>query len=234
MRWSTPIIALCVTLFLPTNLARGQTRPAPPPADQAAGPNRPGWAVDSRMGCWLWNPFPQAGETVSWSGSCDAGGRATGTGVAEWRVGGKVDHSEGEYSDGKKNGRGVYRSANGDRYTGEFRDDKFNGRGVMIFAKGGRYDGDWRDGKANGRGVFYLANGARYDGEWKDDRQHGRGTLTLPDGNWYEGEWRDGRANGRGVYMRTDGNRFAGEWRDGCLRDGRSVAAVGRPLADCE
>ena len=40
--------------------------------------------VDSRPGCWMWNPEPQYETTVTWSGGC-AGGKASGKGKAAWR-----------------------------------------------------------------------------------------------------------------------------------------------------
>jgi hypothetical protein len=151
------LLALIVTL-LPIGTASGQTRPAPPPADQFAVPGRPGWSVDARSGCWVWNASPTAGATVAWSGLCRSDGPATGRGVLEWRWEDKgerkVSWYEGEYRDGRAHWRGVYTYANGDRYDGEFRDSRASGRGVYTFAGGNRYDGEWRDGKKNGRGVY--------------------------------------------------------------------------------
>ena len=204
------LASACVAVLVPLTLAWGQARPAPPLADQAAAPNRAGWAVDARTGCWLWNAHPREGETVLWNGGCDSSGRATGPGVAEWHRAGKIDRTEGEYRDGKRNGRGVHISLDGLRYEGEFRDDKFHGRGVLTFV-----------------------NGNRYEGEFGNNLFQGSGVLTFANGNRYDGEWRDGKPNGRGVYLRVDGNRFAGEWRDGCFREGRRNAAIGRPLSEC-
>ena len=35
----------------------------------------------------------------------------------------------GEFKDGKKNGKGIIKWANGEFYEGEFKDDKKNGKG---------------------------------------------------------------------------------------------------------
>src|SRR5689334_2869249 len=81
-----------------------QTRPAPPTDEQLARPNHPGWSVDERTGCWIWNQSPQPGETVTWSGACSGDGRGLGPGIVEWNVDGKVSRYEGDYLDGKEHG----------------------------------------------------------------------------------------------------------------------------------
>jgi hypothetical protein len=162
------LVGAWLALLLSGGLAWGQARPAPPPADQAAAPNRPGWSVDARGGCWLWNPNPQPGESVTWSGACDAIGRATGAGVVEWRLGDKIDRGEGEFREGKRHGHAAFTFANGNRYVGEFRDDKFDGRGVLTFAGGARYEGEWREGRPNGQGVYRRPDGNRFVGAWRD------------------------------------------------------------------
>jgi hypothetical protein len=205
----TPILATLV-LVATTLAARGQTRPASPPEDLRAAPGRPGWSVDARSGCWLWNARPRPDEVVRWGGVCGPDGRAGGRGVAEWSSAGKVARYEGDYRDGKRDGRGVQTLVNGDRYEGEFRDDKLHGHGVYTFADGTRYEGEFRDDNFNGRGVLTGANGDRYEGEFRDDR-----------------------ANGRGIYTLAGGDRYDGDWRDGCFRNGNHRAALGRPLSEC-
>ena len=127
---------------------------------------------------------------------------------------------DGEWKDGKRNGRGVYTWANGDRYDGEWKDGKQNGRGVFTYGEGSqfrgdRYEGEFTNDKRNGRGVLTYGDGNRYDGEWKDGKQNGRGVYTWANGNRYDGEWKDGKMNGRGVYTWANGNRYDGEWKDG-------------------
>jgi TonB family protein len=140
-------------------------RPAPPAEDEVARPGRPGWSVDSRTGCLVWNPYPQQRETVSWSGGCDRNGRAFGSGVVEWRYGDRLGRYHGDYRDGKPNGRGTYTSANGNRYEGEYRNGLRHGRGVYTYANGGRYEGEYRDGKPHGFGTFTRGR-ATYSGRW--------------------------------------------------------------------
>jgi len=119
------------------------------------------------------------------------------------------DRYEGEWRDGKTNGRGIYYVANGNRYEGEFRDGKYNGRGIYYWTDGDRYEGEYRDDKRNGRGIAYHANGDRYEGEWRDGKKHGRGIAYRANGNRYEGEFRDGQ-EGRGISYFANGDRYEG------------------------
>ena len=213
--------ALMLAVALPI-LASAQTRPAPPPIMLRAAPDRPGWSVDARTGCWVWNSDPRLNDSVSWTGACSPEGRATGRGVEEWRDGDRVSRYEGEVQDGRAQGRGVYVFANGDMYWGEFRDDRRHGRGVFEWANGDRYQGEFRENKRDGRGVFTNTGGSRYDGEWRDGEQNGVGILTYSDGGRYEGEWRNGEKHGRGTQIWPDGTRYTGDWREDA-RSGRGV-----------
>lgn len=93
--------------------AFAQTRPEAPPLDKRASPGNPGWAVDVRTGCWVWNSNPQPVESVTWTAGCEADGRASGSGHLVSDYGGKTSSYEGEIRDGKQHGRGVNTWANG-------------------------------------------------------------------------------------------------------------------------
>lgn len=47
----------------------------------------------------------------------------------------------------------------GNRYEGEFREGRRDGRGVMTSAEDYRYNGEWKDGLENGQGVLRKAYG---------------------------------------------------------------------------
>ena len=169
----------------------------------------PGWISDPRTGCKVWHHNPQPGDNISWSGTCPRG-MAQGRGTLQLYKDGKATHSfEGEFRDGKPNGRGVWRAANGDRYEGEYRDGKLTGRVVYIYANGDRYEGDLRDSKPDGRGAFTYANGARYEGEYRHGKPNGFGTFTKGD------------------------SVFSGTWTNGCFKQGNWGMGIGASKADC-
>jgi len=129
---------------------------------------------------------------------------------------------EGEYRDGLKHGRGVFRYANGDVYEGEFKDGRLNGRGVMNYASGSVYDGQYDDDKRNGFGVYTFANGNVYEGEWKGNKKHGRGTMRYANGDVFEGAFMDNNRNGSGVFRYANGDVYEGEYSDN-FRHGRGI-----------
>src|SRR4051794_23061359 len=43
----------------------------------------PKWMDTDRADCRTWDPYPQRGETVSWSGECQSG-KAEGAGTLTW------------------------------------------------------------------------------------------------------------------------------------------------------
>ena len=65
-------------------------------------------------------------------------------------------------------------------------------------------------------------------------KQHGYGVQIFANGSRYEGDWAEDRAQGYGEYYSIQAGWYRGSWRDGCYREPPRVAAVGRPLFDCE
>jgi hypothetical protein len=53
-----------------------------PAAEARAAKGRPGWTIDPRTGCWMWNSYPSRNDAVRWSGSCSPDGPAEGRGTA--------------------------------------------------------------------------------------------------------------------------------------------------------
>jgi len=83
----------------------------------------PGWITATNQPCKIWNPVPQANESVTWSGECKDG-YASGQGVLSWTENGKPDVVfEGRYANGKRNGHGVMIMPDGQRVEGEWVND---------------------------------------------------------------------------------------------------------------
>ena len=86
---------------------------------------------------------------------------------------------EGLYREGKPNGPGQFRFANGDMYQGEFVDGFFHGWGTIVFSEtGDRYDGEFSRGAFNENGVYTWKNGNCYVGKWKNNKMHGPGAFS--------------------------------------------------------
>lgn len=195
--------------------------------------------VGTEGGCRVWNRFPQARETVTWTGPC-IDGRASGEGVLTWtsvRLGQrKVETYAGARQDGREHGRGVYTGADGSRYDGDWRLGVKHGHGIWTSPEGNVFVGEYREGLRHGHGVYTLANGSRYEGAWRDGRQHGHGVAIWHDGSRYEGELAAGLPEGRGTLTLANGAVYSGAWRAGCYAEtvgaGRGATA-GVTLADC-
>lgn len=125
------------------------------------------WIADSR-GCRIANPFPQPGETVTWSGEC-SNGLADGEGVMQWFIDGKPL----------------------DRYEGSLKDGWAEGKGMLV-REGGRYVGEWKHSLQDGNGRYDAPDGSWYEGQWKEGQPHGSGRYQLPDGRVITGTWVDG------------------------------------------
>jgi hypothetical protein len=91
---------------------------------QTENPARPDWITATNQPCKIWNPAPQPNEAVTWSGEC-MDGYASGRGLLRWTVDGKLDATyEGQYANGKRNGHGVLKTADGRSVEGEWVNDQ--------------------------------------------------------------------------------------------------------------
>jgi MORN repeat len=123
------------------------------------------WTADPSTSCKVWNPNPQGGETIRWSGAC-VNGSAQGHGSLQWFKDKRLlEQDEGEWRDGRQTGQGT-QVWQGGRYEGQLQDGQPDGHGVWTLPTG-RYEGEFRNGKPNGKGALSNANGT-FDGIWKD------------------------------------------------------------------
>lgn len=205
------------------------------------------WTADPTTGCTAWNPNPQPGETITWSGAC-VDGKASGEGTLAYVQNGAAVQTincssfvegkcssgrqkitmadgttnEGEVSNGSWQGKLVVVRPNGDRYEWQFVDGKRDKKGVYASADGHRYEGDFDGIKRSGKGVYVWPDGERYEGDFVDNKRTGKGTLTASNGNRYEGDFVDGKWSGKGVFTWPDGSRYEGEFVNG-KRTGKGV-----------
>ncbi|MEO8386425.1 MAG: caspase family protein, partial [Betaproteobacteria bacterium] len=147
---------------------------------------------------------------------------------------------KGEFRDNKKQGKGTYIWANGNRYEGDFVDDEPSGRGKFTFASGDQYEGEYSKGAFNGKGVFIskngdktvgifvngqaqgmavyvFANGDKYEGEMAAGKMSGKGTFTTKAGDRWEATFVNDRAHGKGVYFFSNGDRYEGDFTEGAM-----------------
>ena len=118
---------------------------------------------------------------------------------------------EGEFKDGKWNGKGKQIFEDG-VYEGKFKDGDMHGRGKLTFATGEIYEGAFKDGEFHGRGKLTYATGSIYEGAFEDGEFHGRGKLTYATGEIYEGALKDGEFHGRGKLTYANGDIYEGSW----------------------
>ncbi|MBG6200901.1 hypothetical protein IWQ48_002030 [Labrenzia sp. EL_13] len=201
----------------------------------------PRWHAAENRDCKVWNAYPMAQETMTYTGDCINGiasgkgriewsyvrlnvrgmetyeggmrnGKSHGQGVFVWIDGTRY---EGGFLMGDFSGQGVFEFKNGNSYKGGFKENMFHGTGVFLFANGNHYEGDFREDMFNGIGVFNFARGNHYEGGFKDDLFDGHGVLSLGNGDRYEGEFQRGLFHGQGFFSWANGNSHEGQYREG-------------------
>ncbi|MDR2781413.1 MAG: hypothetical protein LBB21_03070, partial [Holosporaceae bacterium] len=138
-------------------------------------------------------------------------------------IGGRISY-EGEFKDGKKNGRGKFTYPDGSSYEGIFKDDEKDGEGIFTSTRSNtEHRCTYKDGKiVNGYIKIDYENGSSYEGEFKDGRKNGKGKLTYQDGSFYEGDFEKGVRKGKGLFVNKDMKfMLYGDWsNNGTTLDG--------------
>ena len=129
---------------------------------------------------------------------------------------------EGEYIDGRKEGKGKFWYVDGTVYEGQWRNNEKHGKGKETYSDGACYEGEFEGGSRHGVGTLTYANADVYEGSWVDDIKHGYGTFRWSAGTVYEGDFADGVMHGNGTYHFHDGCTCVGEYADG-KRNGRGL-----------
>jgi len=123
---------------------------------------------------------------------------------------------------GEREGRGIYRFADGGIYEGEWKSNLQEGKGLMRYASGSVYDGDWTGGMQSGQGIFRYASGSEYDGGWVAGKKHGSATYRYADGRAEVATYKDGENDRSEGAMWSADRRVA--WR--IVRDGEYVEEI--------
>ena len=135
----------------------------------------------NQPGCYVWNPYPQPGETVTWTGEC-SGGLARGTGTLTWESDDNQQTSTGSLQDGELNGQWVIRNANGTVWEGPFVAGERNGQWVIRRANGNVLEGPYVADERNGQWVIRFADGDVWEGPYVAGEPHGDWVIRYADG----------------------------------------------------
>ena len=198
--------------------------------------------------CQVWDPYPVAGEIVSWSGSC-TGGFTEGQGRLIWKLPrpearedqASILNTEDFKTRAINDQRMIHGLGQGHeyeqafdintgklRYTvdGQIKDSRLEGQGTFVTPQGVRYVGGFHLGKFDGHGISQFPNGNRYEGEFRNGFWEGHGLLTWGQGNSYEGDFHLGQADGSGTLtLAGSGSQnkpqliLNGMWQRGCFID---------------
>ena len=136
------------------------------------------------------------------------------------------------------------------RYAGFMAQGRPEGYGTMRYADGSAYTGEWHNGRRQGHGMLTDSSRTTYAGTWQADTLT-VGTMTTIDGGvyqgrfdsslrpsghgqWrdntgtYEGEWLAGRRNGFGFAITQGAIVKAGVWRDDKFRGEQMIYTADR------
>ena len=133
---------------------------------------------------------------------------------------------EGEYLNGKRNGKGKYYYDNGILYfEGEYLNGERNGKGKEYRYYGElRFEGEYLNGKRNGKGKKYNKySRLKFEGEYLNGKKNGKGKEYNCYGNLiFEGEYLNGiKWSGKGydkqnntIYVLNNGKGYIKEYND--------------------
>lgn len=109
------------------------------------------------------------------------------------------------WKDVMAHGKGVFKNVNGTLSEGEYKDGKRNGKEVMTSGSENVLECTWKDGQAYGKGVRKYLNGEVFECTWTDGVETGKGAWKYSNGDMLEGIWKDGKVSGKGVQKYGNG-----------------------------
>lgn len=81
----------------------------------------------------------------------------------------------------------------GARAEGQWVNGKLNGKAKMRYPNGDVYEGEWIENEKCGFGSYTMCNGQqKYEGEFQKDIPHGKGRMMYENGDIYEGMFKEG------------------------------------------
>ncbi|MCQ2819160.1 MAG: C2 family cysteine protease, partial [archaeon] len=90
----------------------------------------------------------------------------------------------GYFANGAPNGKGAkFDQQNNLICEGNFVNGKLEGRGRMYNSDTAYFEGDFKDGVLNGKGEYHFEDGAIWEGEFKNNMKHGVGNIKIPNSN---------------------------------------------------
>lgn len=122
---------------------------------------------------------------------------------------------EGEFVNNLRHGHGRIEFLDcGDIYEGQFTNGKITGKGLFIWSNNHQYKGDFVDGIKHGKGKYKWSDGTEYDGEYKNGIRQGYGKYIWKDGRKFEGTFKNGKPDGKGI-LTIKGKSVDCEYIDG-------------------
>ncbi|MBP5445957.1 MAG: hypothetical protein J6Y28_07285 [Acholeplasmatales bacterium] len=137
-----------------------------------------------------------------------------------------------------RQGKGTYKSNDGDTFKGTWENDLLEGECEQLFSDGcynagtfkkgklvsgktkrkfanGIYVGDIVNGLFDGKGKITLNTNQVYEGEFSKGKRSGEGTCSYPNGEKYKGSWLNDMREGKGTYYYAGGQREEATWHEG-------------------
>ena len=101
------------------------------------------------------------------------------------------------------------------KYEGDFKNGKKDGKGTMTYKNEYIYEGNWKDGKRDGKGIYLnKTNKDKYEGDFKLDKAEGKGVADYDNGDKYEGDYKDWNKDGKGIYYYNNGDKYEGDFKN--------------------
>jgi hypothetical protein len=128
------------------------------------------------------SPKKENTEVITKKGACFEGDCGNGFGKM---INPKTDEKyEGEWRNGKRDGRGVEFYADGEKkYVGNFKNGKYDGNGSFFYKNGDKYVGKYKNGAMNDeKGYFIFNNNVRLVARIENNVKHGKAMRIYPDG----------------------------------------------------